>query len=73
MLAGLDGIERARAKVAAKLRHRASEKPAARGVIEEASQKVPAEFDLAAEKVRHRLLLDDGILSSRGVRPWENA
>ena len=73
MLARLDGLERGRAKVALKLKQRALEKPAAGGVIEEASQKMQAKFDLAAEKVRHRLLLDDAMLSRRGVRPWEEA
>ena len=71
MLAGLDGLERGWAKVAVKLKQRALEKPAAGGVMEEASQKVQAKFELAAEKVRHRLLLDDAMLSRRGVRPWE--
>ncbi len=69
----LAGLERGRAKVAVKLKQRALEKPAARGVIEDASQKVQAKRELAAEKVRHRLLLDDAILSRRGVRPWEEA
>ncbi len=73
MLAGLDGLERGRAKVAAKLKQRAVEKPAARGVIEEASQKAQAKFELAAEKARYRLLVDDAMLSRRGVRPWEEA
>ena len=71
MLAALDGLERGRAKAALKLKHRASEKPAAGGVMEEASQKVQAKFELAAEKVRHRLLLDDAMLNRRGVRRWE--
>ncbi len=73
MLSGLDALERSRVKVAAKLRRRAMEKPAARGVIEEASRKVQSKLELAAESVRHRLLLSDSILSSRGVRPWEDA
>ena len=73
MLAGLDALERDRAKVAAKLSQRAVEKPAARGVIEEASQKVQAELERAGEGVRHRLLLSDSILSTRRVRPWEDA
>ena len=72
MLAGLDALERGRAKVAAKLRLRAVEKPAACGVIAEASQDVQAELERTAEGVRHRLLLSDSILSSRGVRPWQD-
>ena len=73
MLAALDALERSRAKVAAKLSQRAKEKPAARGVITEASQEVQAELERVAEGVRHRLLLSDSILSTRGVRPWEDA
>ena len=49
MLAALDAVERGRAKAAAKLTQRAMEKPAARGVIEEASQEVHAELKRAAE------------------------
>ena len=73
MLAALDALERSRAKVAAKLSQRAMEKPAARGVIEEASQKVQTKLERIAEGVRHRLLLSDSILSTRGVRPWKDA
>jgi len=40
MLAALGALERGRARVVAKLNQRATEKPAARGVIEEASQQV---------------------------------
>ena len=73
MLAVLDALERGRAKVAAKLSQRAMEKPAARGVIEETSQKVQTKLKRAAEGVRHRLRLNDSILSTRGVKPWEDA
>ena len=73
MLAGLAGLERGRAKATAKLRQRAREKPAARGVIEAASHEVHDELERTAESVRHRLLLNDSILSTRGVRPWEDA
>jgi hypothetical protein len=73
ILATLDALERSRAKVAAKLTQRAMEKPAARGVIDEASQTVQAKLERAAEGVRHRLLLSDSILSTRGVRPWEDS
>ena len=73
MLVGLAAIERGRTKAVAKLKQRAMEKPAARGVIESASQEVQNELERAAEGVRHRLLLSDSILSARGVRPWEDA
>ena len=73
MLAGLAALERGRAKAVARLKQRAIEKPAARGVIENASREVQDELERAAEGVRHRLLLSDSILSTRGVRPWEDA
>lgn len=73
MLAGLAGLERGRAKALAKLRQRALERPAARGVIEAAGHEVQDELERAAEGMRHRLLISDSILSTRGVRPWEDA
>ncbi len=73
MLAVLAGLERGRMTAVVKLKQRAMEKPAARGVIENASQEVQDELERAAEGVRHRLLLSDSILSTRGVRPWEDA
>ena len=72
MLAALAGLERGRAKAVTRLEQEALEKPAARSVIENASQKVQDKLERAAEGVRHRLLLSDGILSTRGVRPWED-
>jgi hypothetical protein len=73
MLSALAAIEHGRAKVVTRLKQRAMQKPAARGVIEHASQDVHDNFERAAEGVRHRLLLSDGILSTRGVRPWDDA
>ena len=72
MLAVLAGLERGRAKAVTRLKQRALEKPAERRAIEGASQEVQAELERAAEGVRHRLLLSDSILSTRGVRPWED-
>ena len=71
LLDALESLERARTTVATKLSGRAIEKPAAREAIEQASRKAQATIELHAERVRHRLALDDGILSSHGVRPWE--
>lgn len=71
LLAALEALERARATVATKLRRRAMERPAAREAIAQASGKALATIDLHGERVRHRLLLDDSILSTHGVRPWE--
>ena len=71
MLAALEALEHARATVATKLRSQATQKPAAREAIEQASRKAQTTIELHAERVRHRLLLDDGILSTRGLRPWE--
>jgi len=73
LLAALDALERARATVATTLRQRAVETPAACDVIEGKSQTAQAKIELHAERVRHRLLLDDGILNAHGVRPWEDA
>ena len=47
------------------------QKPAARAAIAQANRKAQATIERHAERVRHRLLLDDGILSTHGVRPWE--
>jgi hypothetical protein len=71
LLGALDALDRARETVAAKLQGRALKKPAAREALERANGKAQATFDAHAERVRHQLLLDDGILSSHGVRPWE--
>ena len=71
MLAALEALERARATTATKLRRRAIEKPAAREAIEQTDRKMQATLERHAERVRHLLLLDDSILSTRGVRPWE--
>ena len=71
MLVALEALERARARVATKLQRRAMEKPAAREAIAQANRKAQATIELHAERVRHRLLLDDSILSTHGVRPWE--
>lgn len=71
MLAALEALERGRATLATKARRRAMEKPAAREVIEANSHKAQATIELHAERVRHRLLLDDSILSTHGVRPWQ--
>ena len=71
MLAALEALERARATAATKLRRRAIEKPAAREAIEQADRKMQATIERHAERVRHLLLVDDSILSTRGVRPWQ--
>ena len=71
MLGALEGLERARVAVATKLQGRANEKPAARAALAEANRKAESTFEAHAERVRHRLLVDDGVLSSHGVRPWE--
>ena len=73
MIAGLDALERGWGKAVAKLNQRATEKPAARPIIEETSQRVQGKLERAAERERHRLLLGDSILSARGLRPWEDA
>jgi hypothetical protein len=71
MLVALEALERTRATLATKLRPRAAQKPAARAAMEQAGRKAQTTIDLHAKRVRHRLLLDDAILSARGVRPWE--
>lgn len=71
MLAAIEALERARATVATKLRRRALEKPAAREAIAQAERKAQATIERHAERMRHRLLLDDSILSTHGARPWE--
>ena len=71
LLAALESLELARATVATKLRRQAMEKPAARQAIEQADRKAQTTMELHAERVRHRLLIDDGILSTHGLRPWE--
>ena len=47
------------------------DKPAARDALEQADRKAQTTIELHAERVRHRLQLDDGILSAHGLRPWE--
>jgi hypothetical protein len=71
LLVALEALERTRATVATTLRRQATEKPAARKAIEQANRKAQTTIELHAERVRHRLSLDDGILSTRGLRPWE--
>ena len=60
------------ATMTAKLRQRAAERLAARDIIEQTSRTAQAKIELHAERMRHRLLLDDGMLSAHGVRPWED-
>ena len=71
LLTALEALERARATVATELQRRAAKKPAAREAIAQADRKAQATMQRHAERVRHRLQLDDGILSTHGVRPWE--
>ena len=71
MLAALEALEQAGSTVATKLRERAIEKPAAGEAMAQANRKAQATIEKHAERLRHRLLLDDGVLSSHGVRPWE--
>jgi hypothetical protein len=40
--------------------------------MEQADRKAQRTIERHAERVRHRLLLDDGVLGARGHRPWEN-
>ena len=49
-----------------------TDKPSARDVVEDMIRQAQGKFDQGAEILRHRLLLDDSLLSARGVRPWEN-
>jgi hypothetical protein len=71
LLVALEALEQSQATVATELARQAIEKPAAREAMEQASRKAQTTIELHAERVRHRLLLDDGVLSSRGHRPWE--
>ena len=73
LLAALETLEEVRAKLATQTAQRAMEKPAARERMEAMSQKWQAKIDSHAERIRHRLLIGDGILSRHGVRPWEHA
>ena len=57
--------------VAKKLRRQATEKPAVREAMEQANRKAQSTMKRHADRVRHRLQLDDSILSARGLRPWE--
>ena len=47
------------------------EKPAVREAMEQANRKAETTMKRHADRVRHRLQLDDGILNARGLRPWE--
>jgi hypothetical protein len=71
LLAALELLEQARATVATKLRRQAVEKPAVREAMEQANRKAQSTMGLHADRVRHRLMLDDSVLSARGLRPWE--
>ena len=71
LLGALEALERARTTVATKLRRQADDQPAAREAIAQADTKAQATFERHAERVRHRLSLDDGVLSTYGLRPWE--
>lgn len=55
MLAGVAALERGRTKAVTRLKQRAMEKPATRGVIENASQMVQDELERAAEGFRGRV------------------
>ena len=70
MLETLTALEQARRKFTTKTRERLLDNPSALDVAEKAIGKGEAKFDQGADIVRHRLLLGDSILSSRGVRPW---
>lgn len=72
MLATLDALEHARSKFTMKARARVADKPSARDVVEDMIRQAQGRFDQGAEILRHRLLLDDSVLSARGVRPWEH-
>ena len=72
LLAALEALEGARATVATKLRLQATSQPAAREAMEQANRKAQTTMERHAERVRHRLTLDDGILSTHGLRPWED-
>ena len=71
ILGTLEAIERARAKVARHMEEHAAEEPAEREALERATRKADAKFAMHIGRVRHRLLLDDGLLNAHGVRPWE--
>lgn len=71
MLAALDALELGRTKLAAKVRQRVAEKPAARGLIEAVTKRCRPSSSWARRACA--MLLSDSILSTRGVRPWEDA
>jgi len=71
LLAALESLDQAGTTVATKLRRQALDKPAAAEAMAQAGDKAQATIDRHAERVRHRLLLDDGLLNAHGVRPWE--
>ena len=71
LLEALAALERTRAVVSTTLRGQAMEKPAGREALELADRKAQATIERHAERLRHRLALDDGLLNARGLRPWE--
>ncbi len=72
MLETLDALVQAREKFATKARNRVVDKPSAHYPVEEMIRKAQHKFDRGAEILRHRLLLGDSVLSTRGIRPWED-
>ena len=73
MLAALEALDGDSGDGGDKAAAASVEKPAAREAMEQANDKAQAAIELHAERVRHRLLLDDGLLSARGLRPWEQS
>jgi uncharacterized membrane protein YccC len=73
LLAALEALDQTQASVATRLRQHATQKPVAREALEQANDKAQTTIERDAERMRHRLTLDDGILDSRGLRPWEQA
>jgi hypothetical protein len=71
ILGALEALERARATVATELEKHAAQTPAVREDLERSTAKAAAKLAIYTERVRHRLLLDDGLLNAHGVRPWE--
>lgn len=71
MLETLNALEETQRKVATKLRDRLADQPAPDYDVEEIIRKVDGKIDRKAEVLRHCLMVDDSVLSSRGVRPWE--
>jgi len=71
MLKTLDGFEQARAMFATGVRDRVPDDPSTSDGVDEMILKAHGKFDQGAKIVRHRLLIGDSVLSTRGVRPWE--